>query len=64
VGAGPCASEGEGEIALGGRDRGSGQEGKPVAGVRRRFSAGDPVPCGWGGGEAWVGVGVMVEGSI
>jgi hypothetical protein len=39
---------------LGGR-RGSAREGKPVAGARRRFSAGDPVPGGWGGDVARVG---------
>jgi hypothetical protein len=53
---GPCASEGEGETVLGAR-RGSGREGKPVAGARHQFSVGDPVLGGWGGGEAWVGVG-------
>jgi hypothetical protein len=34
----------------------SNRERKPVAGVRRRFSIGDPVSSGWGGGKAWVGV--------
>jgi hypothetical protein len=36
---------------------GSDREGKPVAGARRRFSAGDLVPSGWGGGVARVRVG-------
>jgi hypothetical protein len=57
VGADPRASEGEGKTTLGGRDEGSGWEGKLVAGVRWWFSDGDPVPGGWGGGEAQVGVG-------
>jgi hypothetical protein len=43
-------------MALGG-DGGSGRDEKSVAGVRRWFSAGDPVLGGWGGGEARVGVG-------
>jgi hypothetical protein len=64
VGAGPCASEGGGNIVKGDETGGFNQEEKPVAGARRRFSAGVPVPGGWGGGEAWVGVGVMVEGPI
>jgi hypothetical protein len=55
MGAGPRASEGEGETTLGGRDGGSGREGKPVTGARRWFSAVDPVPGGWGCGEARVG---------
>jgi hypothetical protein len=55
VGAGPHASEGEGETKLGGRDGRSGRERKPVAGARRQFSASDPVLGGWGGGEARVG---------
>jgi hypothetical protein len=37
--------------------RGCGREGKPVARARRRFSTGDLVPSGWGGGVARVGVG-------
>jgi hypothetical protein len=60
MGAGPRANEGE--TTLGGR-RGSVREGKPVAGARRRFSAGDPVPGGWGGGVARVGVGVGGQGG-
>jgi hypothetical protein len=36
---------------------GSSREGNPVAGAQRRFSAGDPVLGGCGGGEARVGVG-------
>jgi hypothetical protein len=43
-------------MALGGR-RGSIREGKPVAGARRQFSAGDLVPGGWRCGIARVGVG-------
>jgi hypothetical protein len=55
MGAGPRASEGEGEMALWGR-RGSSREGKPVAGARRRFSACDLIPGGWRCGVARVGV--------
>jgi hypothetical protein len=36
---------------------GGGARGKPAAGVRRWFSAGDPVPGGQGGGELRVGIG-------
>jgi hypothetical protein len=56
VGVGPRANEGGGNIVRGAR-RGFGWEEKPVARVRWWFSAGDPVPGGWGGGEARVGVG-------
>jgi hypothetical protein len=44
-------------MALGGDGGGVRSRGKPAAGVRRRFSADDPVPGGRGGGEARVGIG-------
>jgi hypothetical protein len=54
-GRGPTCQRGEGETALG--VTGGSVERKPADGARRRFSAGDPVPGGWGGGEAGVGIG-------
>jgi hypothetical protein len=61
VGAGPCASEREGETTLGG-ETGSAREGEPVAGARWRFSSGDPVLGGRGGGLARAGVGGLGGG--
>ena len=55
MGAGPRASEGEGNNVRG-RDGEIRPGEKPVVGVRRWFYDGDPVLGGWGGGEAWVGV--------
>jgi hypothetical protein len=51
MGASPRASEGGGEIALGGGETGgSSHEEKPIAGARQWFFVGDPVPGVWGGG--------------
>jgi hypothetical protein len=52
------------ETVLGGKTGRSGQGEKPVARVRRRLSAGDPVLGGWGGGGACVGVGGHGGGAI
>jgi hypothetical protein len=51
-----CPRASEGGTALG-VDRGGSAERKPAAEARRWFSAGDPVPGGWGGGEARVRIG-------
>jgi hypothetical protein len=56
MGVGPHASEAGGGDGVKGKT-GSGREGKPIAGARQWFSVGDPVPGGWGGGVAQVGVG-------
>jgi hypothetical protein len=57
-GRGPtCQRGGGGNGVVGDETGGSSREGNPVAVAQRRFSAGDPVLGGCGGGEARVGVG-------
>jgi hypothetical protein len=54
-GRGPTCQRGEGETSLG--VTGGSAERKPADRARRWFYAGDPVPGGWGGGKAQVGIG-------